>query len=112
MATEITSGGYSVHDGRHHYMVAIDTVMQGEHMIRAIFSEIAQEVAKKFVEEHYAEIAALLDPQAIANLSIAEGAAAIRETLEKKMPDKVLEVVRTEREVWQRGIFGGSTRIR
>jgi hypothetical protein len=32
--------------------------------------------------------------------------------LHKKLPDKILEVVRTEREVYQRGVFGGMTRIR
>ena len=37
----------------------------------------------------------------------------IRETLEKKMPDKILQVVtKGDKEVWQRGLLGGIKRIR
>lgn len=54
-----------------------------------VIREVAAKVAERYIAEHYAEIASSLDPQAIANLSIAEGAAAIRETLAKKLPDRV-----------------------
>lgn len=112
MPTEITKLPSDPRDGRQRYLIALDTVMQSEPILQFIFREIAAEVAKKFVAEHYVEIAAMLDPRAIANLSIAEGAAKIHETLATKLPDKVLEAVRTQTEVYQRGIFGGMDRIR
>lgn len=76
-----------------------------------ILSAIAVRVAEKYVAEHYQDIAELISQDAIATLSVAESAAKIRETLEKKMPDRVMEVVRTDREVWQRGLLGGMRRI-
>ncbi len=77
-----------------------------------ILREIVRLVAEKYVAEHFQEIAALISQDAIATMAVAECGAKIRETLEKKIPDKVLHTVTTEREVWQRGILGGMTRIR
>ena len=76
---------------------------------RQVIREVAAKVAERYITEHYAEIIAKMDPQAMANLSIAEGAAAIRETLEKKFPDRVehhhhKEVVHVP---VRRGFFGG-----
>jgi hypothetical protein len=48
---------------------------------REIFAEIVRLVAQKYVDAHYAEIAAMLDQQAIANLSIAEAAKKIAEQI-------------------------------
>ena len=76
----------------------------------AILSEVARSIAERYVSEHYQEIVAKISQEAIASLVVAESAAVIAETLKEKIPDKVLEVV--HREVYQRGVFGGMTRIR
>ncbi len=76
-----------------------------------IMSRIAAAVAERYVAEHYQEIAKLIDQQAIATLSVAEGAAAIRETLQKKLPDRIMEVERTSVAVLQRGLFGAVKRV-
>jgi hypothetical protein len=81
------------------------------HAPELILREIAHAVAERFVADHYQEIVAAMDMNAIATLSVAEAAAKIRETLEKKIPDKILEVQTTKKEVWQRGIFGGMSKI-
>jgi predicted lipid-binding transport protein (Tim44 family) len=86
-------------------------MITGEAMAATVLREIASQVAERYVAENYQDIVKLISPEAIATLSAAEAAAAIRETLEKKIPDKVLEVVRTEREVYQRGILGGIKRV-
>lgn len=99
-------------DNKSRFSLALDVTASSNAMLTAILREIAEKVAARFVAEHYVEIASHLDPQAIANLSIAEGAAKIQETLSKKLPDKIMEVVRTETQVFQRGIFGGITRLK
>jgi hypothetical protein len=78
-----------------------------------VFEHAVRLIAERWAAEHYADIAAKLDPQAVANLAVAAAGAKINETLNKKMPDVVHEVVRTqtEREVWQRGVLGGLKRI-
>lgn len=73
---------------------------------------IAEAVAAAYLAEHMQEVLAKIDAQALANLAVADAAGAIREQLAKKLPDKIMEVVRTEVEVYQRGIFGGMKRIR
>lgn len=77
----------------------------------AVFREAARLIAERFVAENYQTIAATLDPQAIANLSVAESAAAINKTLKEKIPDKIVEIHKTTREVYQRGIFGGVKKL-
>lgn len=57
-----------------------------------LISEIAKIFAKRYVEENYQRLAAEMNPVAIANMSIAQAAAAVRTTLEKKLPDKIMEV--------------------
>jgi hypothetical protein len=59
--------------------------------------ELAYQFAKQYLADHYQEIVALIDQKAIATLSVAEAAAAVRETLEKKMPDKILEITKVTR---------------
>lgn len=83
----------------------------GRTFLENVMKMAAREIADKIIQERFGEIMALIDPQSIANLSIAESAAKIRETLEKKIPDKILEINTVEREVWQRGIFGGLSRL-
>jgi len=86
-------------------------ILSREPAYNAILSEIARLVAERFVADHYQEIIAEMDMKAIATLSVAEAAAKIRETLEKKLPDKILEVQTKKTEVYQRGIFGGLRRV-
>ena len=74
-----------------------------------ILCRIVAAIAERYVAEHYQEIVALIDQQAIATLAVAEAGAKIRETLERKIPDKVLEVERTV--LARRGLFGGIRRI-
>ena len=77
----------------------------------ALLHEAIKQIAARYVEEHYQEIAALLDPQALANLTVAEAAAQVNKTLREKLPDKILEVERTTREVYQRGLLGGLKKL-
>jgi len=95
------------HDGS----VSIEaTVNQASAMalMHMIHDEIACQIASRFVKEHYHEIASVLDPQAIANMTIAEAAAKVNETLHKKLPDKILEIQRTVHHdrIFKRTIFG------
>lgn len=76
-----------------------------------IMRDICRQVAERYVAENYQDIIKLVSPEAIATLSAAEAAAKIRETLEKKIPDKIMEVERTRTEIYQRGILGGIKRI-
>jgi|SRR5712664_623517 len=77
---------------------------------RDVAHSIARAVADKFAEEHYADIAAKLDQQAIANLAIAEASKKIAEEIQRH-PNIVREVEH-HTEVYQRGLLGGMRRIR
>lgn len=78
-------------------------------MPAAIMAKIAQSVADKYVEEHYAEIAARLDQNAIANSAIAEAGKKIAEEIQRK--PNIVHEVENHTEVYQRGVFGGLKRI-
>ena len=103
----------SLSDGSVSWVVKMEELLS-LHGPEYFFREIAQAIAEKYVAEHYRDIAALISKDAVATMVMAESAAKIRETLEKKIPDKVMEVVRTQvnTEVWQRGLLGGMKRIR
>ena len=73
---------------------------------------IAEKIAERFVAEFYQDIVKLIDQQALANMTVAEAGAKIHELLQKKLPDKILEIERCTEKVYQRGIFGGLRRIR
>jgi RimJ/RimL family protein N-acetyltransferase len=90
----------------------VESASLGKDITRRAIEKVADAIAERFLADHLQEVLAYLDPQAVANLAVADAAGAIREMLAKKLPDKVLEVIRTEREVYQRGVFGGMTRIR
>lgn len=74
-------------------------------------SKIADGIAERFIKENYAEIVKAIDPVALANLAIADAGAKINETLNKKMPDKIMEVTRTVHKTVERGFFGGIKRV-
>ena len=86
-----------------------DTVLQSESFSLAVLKKIAETVAEKFVEEHYAEIAAKLDQNAIANLAIAEASKKIAEEIQRR-PNIVREVEH-HTAVYQRGLLGGLRRV-
>lgn len=85
----------------------LDTWNFGEAVLRLA----AEKLAEEWVKQHGAEVLALVRPETVATLVAAEAGAKIHETLQKKLPDKIVEVVRTEREVWQRGPLGGLRRL-
>jgi hypothetical protein len=75
----------------------------------AIVGEVVRLVAIRYVEENYSQLVAKLDQQAIANLIIAESGKKIAEEIKLTPPPAQ---VRTETQVYQRGILGGISRIR
>jgi hypothetical protein len=89
-----------------------DVVNHCDTILRVAIERVAEDIAKRYLADHAQEILSLMNQEAVANLAVADAAGAIREQLAKKLPDKIVEVVRTEREVYQRGVFGGMTRIR
>lgn len=82
-----------------------------ERMAYAIYVEIARAIAERFVADNYQSIAALLDQNAIANLSVAEAGAKLRESLEKSIPGRTVIERHVDRQVWQRGLLGGVKRV-
>lgn len=86
------------------------------HMCNAIqikvIELVAEQIARDILENNYAEIIEKISPEAIANMAIAESGAKISETLNKKLPDKILEIERNTVQVYQRGLLGGITRIK
>lgn len=72
---------------------------------------VAQQLAKDILANNYNEIMSKISPEAIANMAIAEAGAAVNETLKKKLPDKILEIHKTDTQVYQRGLFGGLHRV-
>jgi hypothetical protein len=77
-----------------------------------VFEKVSDAIAERFLADHLQDVLAMLNPEAVANLAVADAAGAIREALHEKLPDKIVEIVKTEREVYQRGVFGGMKRLR
>jgi len=73
----------------------------------AIAEQIAKVLAERYVQEHYAEIAAKLDQQAIANLAMAKAAKDIAEEQINAQPPQVRIVKDTV--VVEKGLF--TTRV-
>ena len=80
--------------------------------MREVIQRAAELLAERFVEEHGQSILKALDPQAVANLAIADSGRAVREALEKEVPREVQHHYHRDREVYKVGIFGGVRRIR
>lgn len=81
------------------------------HFGEGLMREIAKQIAERFVAENFTEIAAQLDPQAIANLSVAEAGAQLSKTLKEKIPDKIMQYHTEHTTVLQRSVFGGLKRL-
>jgi len=79
--------------------------------IEKVICEAARLMAEQIVADKFQEVMAAIDVQAIANLAVAEAAAEISKTLKADIPRRVVEIERTKREVYQRGVFGGVKRI-
>lgn len=74
-----------------------------------IFAEVVRLIAQKYVEDHYEEIAAKLDQNAVASLAIAEAGKKIAEEIRSK-PTVIHE--KGDTHIYQRGILGGFSRIK
>lgn len=83
----------------------------GNMIKRRVIEKVADAIANEYIEKNFAEIMGKISPEAIANMAIAEAGAKINETLNKKMPDKIIEIEKRTTEVYQRGLFGGLKRI-
>jgi hypothetical protein len=104
---EVTSGK-SPSDGSSFVMAKFtDTALIDRSLATEIFSRIAAMIAERYVEEHFAEIVAKLDQNAIANLAVADAAKKIAEEI--RMRPEIIRETRTQ--VYQRGLFGGLRRI-
>ena len=58
-----------------------------------ILEKIAEQIAEKFVKTHGTKIMKAMDPVAIANLSVAMAGNAVKDMLDKKLPDRVDTIV-------------------
>ena len=77
----------------------------------AVVGKVAGILAEKIVAEQGQAIIALVDQNAVATMTMAESAAAINDTLKKKYAEKPVYIEKTKEKIYQRGIFGGMTRI-
>jgi hypothetical protein len=92
--------------------VSQDECIMLENAIRTeIVEQVAKQISIDILANNYSEILSKISPKAIANMAIAEAGAAVNETLKKKLPDKILEIHKTDTQVYQRGLLGGVTRI-
>lgn len=80
-------------------------------IIREVIQKAAEVIAQRFIDDHGVEILKALDPQAVANLAIADSGRAVREALEKSIPREVQHHYHHDREVYKVGIFGGVRRV-
>lgn len=87
-----------------------DTVSINANFAIEILGEIATKIADRYVEEHYAEIVAKLDQNAIASLAIADAGKKIAEEIRSK--PSILHDKETRTEVYERSFFGGTRRVR
>ena len=109
MAIEIKS--YPQHDtGKVTLAATFDpTTAMIQSMATALLADIVHQIAERWVAENYQMVAAAIKPEAVATIACAEAGAAINKTLKENIPARVMEVVK--KEVWQRGLFGGMTRV-
>jgi len=92
------------------YCVSLrDQILGSQDFAYSILHTIAEKVAERYVEEHFAELTSRLDQNAIANLAIAEASKKIAEEI--RTQPVVLHNKETNREVYQRGLLGGLRRV-
>jgi hypothetical protein len=83
----------------------------GKAIIERTIQVAAEHIAATYLEQHQQEVLAAIDATAVANLAVAAAGGSIRDMLGEKLPDVVQHHHHTEREVFQRGIFGGLKRL-
>lgn len=91
----------------------MEDTLESTEFQRAVISQIILNVADRYVQENYSDIVGKMDMSAVANMAVAAAGAAVNKTLMEKIPEKILRVenVRVDKQVFQRGIFGGMKRI-
>jgi adenosine/AMP kinase len=90
-------------EARTHFVASVNDLAMflnkySPEIINKVITKISEAIAAEFVLQYGPEIMARIDPQAIANMTIAAAGAKVNETLQKKFPDKVVEVVREGRD--------------
>lgn len=88
-----------------------ETINMGNAIRLAVIEFVAQQMAKDILENNYIEIMEKISPETIANMAVAEAGAKINETLNKKLPDKIIQIEKNTTQVYQRGLFGGIKRV-
>jgi hypothetical protein len=77
-----------------------------EDVYKRVVELVAQQIATDILENDYSEIVAKISPEAIATMALAESGAKIHETLQKKLPDKVMMIEKNTTHVIRKGLFG------
>lgn len=90
---------------------AAESAMLSKEIISEVIRQVAAAIAEQFLADHANDILAKLDPQAIANLAIADSGRAVREALEKQIPREVQHHHHTHREFFKVGLFGSVKRV-
>jgi hypothetical protein len=75
-----------------------------------VVEKIAQVIAEKYTKKYAQDIMGKISQDAIATMVVAQSGNAIKDMLDKKLPDKIIRETKTQ--IYQRGIFGGMTRIK
>lgn len=88
-----------------------DMLYLSQEMFIKSMSRAADLIAEKYVAENYAKIVAHIDQQAIATLAIANAGAEISKTLKQEAATQTKVVETVKRELYQRGVFGGLTKL-
>jgi hypothetical protein len=83
----------------------IDDHAMSQGILEAIRESVVRRVAERIVEEQFASIAALIDPQAIANLAVAQAGAALNRTLQERLPGRDTPLVDARTFNTKRSIF-------
>lgn len=75
-----------------------------------VIKQMATELMKEYVRDHAQEIFEKVNQEAIATMVVAQAGNAIKDMLDKKLPDKIVR--ETETQIYQKGLLGGMKRIK
>lgn len=84
-------------------------IFNSREFIETVIKEAGRAIADHIIQNHSIEITEKISQQAIATTAVAMAGAEINDTLKKKLPDRIDRIV--DKQVYQRGIFGGVKRI-
>jgi hypothetical protein len=85
---------------------------RGPEIYMLVMEKIAQAIADEYVKAHLQDVLVAIDQQAVANLAVADSAAAIRQTVDKGVKhlhadlESLTREVSREREMLTPGFFG------